>query len=287
MSFHVRHGAWFSKPMLPLLLCMIAVLAGCQKPEVEPSGTTPDATTETQTTTEPVNESSSETPSETTVTDDQAAAEPPRTGLLRHAVFFGFKETATEDDINGVVQAFEALPEKVPEIIDFQWGTNNSPEGLDDGFTHCFLLTFADEAGRETYLPHPAHKAFGDVLRPHMAKVFVIDYWGDTEQPKIDKPLQHAVFFKFKDDADPEAVAKVEEAFAALPSKIDTIKAFEWGKNNSPEKHDEGFTHCFLVTFDSEEGRETYLPHKDHLAFVEVLQPVLDKVRVLDFWDGK
>ncbi len=204
--------------------------------------------------------------------------------VLRHAVFFSFKETASEEDIKGVSDAFAALPTKIPEIIDFQWGTNNSPEGLDDGFTHCFLLTFADEAGREVYLPHEAHKAFGDVLRPHMDDVFVIDYWG---QPggSLDKELKHAVFFKFNDDADPDAVKKVEQAFAALPSKIDAIKGFEWGTNNSPEKHDDGFTHCFMVTFDSEDGRTAYLPHPAHEAFVQLLDPVMDKVRVLDFWD--
>ena len=183
-----------------------------------------------------------------------------------------------------MVDAFAALPSKIDSIIDFQYGVNNSPEGLDDGFTHCFLLTFADEAGRARYLPHPAHKEFGNVLRPHMKDVFVIDYWGDTKQPKLDKPLQHAVFFEFKPDADQAGVRKVEEAFAALPSKIKEIAAFEWGKNNSPEKHDDGFTHCFLVTFASEEAREKYLPHPDHQAFVDVLKPVLQKVRVLDFW---
>ena len=118
-----------------------------------------------------------------------------------------------------------------------------------------------------------------------MKDVFVIDYWGTPSEAEIDRELKHAVFFKFKDDADPAAVNKVEEAFAALPSKIDAIKAFEWGVNNSPESNDDGFTHCFMVTFDSEEGREAYLPHPDHLAFVEVLKPVLDKVRVLDFWE--
>jgi hypothetical protein len=204
--------------------------------------------------------------------------------VLRHAVFFAFKDSASESDVQGVVDAFAALPEKIDSIIDFQYGVNNSPEGLDDGFTHCFLLTFADEAGRAKYLPHPAHKAFGAVLRPHMKDVFVIDYWGDATQPDLDKPLQHVVFFEFKEDADPAAVKKVEQAFAALPEKIDAIKAFEWGTNNSPEKHDDGFTHCFLVTFASEEGRETYLPHPDHQAFVDVLKPVLKKVRVLDFW---
>jgi hypothetical protein len=230
-----------------------------------------------------------------TVPDESAAleaeekteqpAELPGPGqVLRHAVFFSFKESSSEEEISQVVDAFRALPSKIDVITDFQWGTNNSPEGRDDGFTHCFLLTFKDEAGREVYLPHDEHKAFGDVLRPHMDKVFVIDYWGTPPQSPPEKELKHAVFLKFKEDASPEDVKAVEDAFAALPSKIDTIKSFEWGKNNSPEKHDQGFTHCFMVTFDSEEGRATYLPHADHQALVELLEPVLDKVRVLDFW---
>jgi hypothetical protein len=206
--------------------------------------------------------------------------------VLRHAVFFSFKETATENDIKGVIAAFAELPSKIDSIIDFQWGTNNSPEEHDDGFTHCFFLTFKDEAGRAEYLPHPDHKAFGDVLRPHNDKVFVIDYWG-TPQEKMENELKHAVFFKFKDDASPEAVKEIEESFAALPSKIDTIKAFEWGKNNSPERHSHEFTHCFMVTFADASGREAYLPHADHQAFVEVLKPSLDKVRVLDFTPGE
>ena len=205
--------------------------------------------------------------------------------LLRHAVFFSFKESSSDEDVRRVVDAFAQLPSKIDSIIDFQHGINNSPEGLDDGFTHCFLLTFRDEAGRAEYLPHPAHKAFGTTLRPHMKDVFVIDYWGDATQTDVPRPLQHVVFFKFKEDASDDRVAEVEQAFASLPSKLDAIKAFEWGRNNSPEKHDDGFTHCFLVTFDSEDGRGQYLPHPDHQAFVEVLKPVLDKVRVLDFWD--
>jgi hypothetical protein len=216
----------------------------------------------------------------------EAQSSKPEEGkVLRHAVFFQFKDESTPEQIQAVVDAFAALPAKIPEIIDFQWGTNNSPEGLDDGFTHGFMLTFKDEAGRSTYLPHPAHKGdFADALRPHMKDVFVIDYWGTPTEKKIGKKLQHAVFFKFKEDASSADIRKIEEAFAALPSKIDAIKAFEWGINNSPEKHDDEFTHAFLVTFDSEEGRAAYLPHPDHKAFVEVLMPVLDKVRVIDFW---
>jgi len=207
--------------------------------------------------------------------------------VLRHAVFVKFKDSSSEQEITKVVEAFCELPDKIDSIIDFQWGTNNSPEGLNDGLTHCFLLSFQDEAGRAAYLPHEAHKAFGRVLVPHLDKVFVVDYWGTEPAVELDKQLKHMVFFKFKDDAAKKDVQAVIDAFAALPDKIGTIKAFEWGTNNSPENHADGFTHAFAVTFDSEAGRVKYLPHPEHTAFVEVLKPVLDKVRVLDFWAEK
>lgn len=98
---------------------------------------------------------------------------------LRHMVMFGFKESSSEADVQGVVDAFAKLPSQIPTIVGFEHGLNNSPEGLNDGLTHCFLLTFADEAGRAEYLPHPAHKAFGKTLKPHLEKVVVVDYWAE------------------------------------------------------------------------------------------------------------
>ena len=159
------------------------------------------------------NESTGET---ATNSDEETTMDKTNGKLLRHAVFFSFNEGTTEQEIESVTSAFAALPEKIDSIIDFQWGTNNSPEKLDDGFTHGFLLTFKDEAGRDAYLPHPAHPGeFADALKPHMKDVFVIDYWGNAPQAEIQKELKHAVFFKFKDDADPAAVKNVEQAFAS------------------------------------------------------------------------
>lgn len=97
--------------------------------------------------------------------------------LLRHVVLFKFKEGTSAENIKKVEDAFTALPSKISEIQGYEWGLNNSPEGLEKGFTHCFFLTFKSEADRAAYLPHPDHKAFGDVLGPYLDDVLVIDYW--------------------------------------------------------------------------------------------------------------
>jgi hypothetical protein len=96
---------------------------------------------------------------------------------LRHVVLFKFKEGTSDADIVKVEKAFNALPAKIPQIRDFEWGLNNSPEGLDKGFTHCFFLTFNSEEDRSIYLPHPDHKAFGKLLGPYLDDVLVVDYW--------------------------------------------------------------------------------------------------------------
>ncbi|MGB2845986.1 MAG: Dabb family protein [Saprospiraceae bacterium] len=102
-----------------------------------------------------------------------------------------------------------------------------------------------------------------------------------TNKPKN---LRHVVLFKFKDASSAEDIKKVETAFGVLPSKISQIKGYEWGTNNSPENHNEGFTHSFVLTFTSEADRDAYLIHPEHKAFGKVLGPHLDKVLVIDFW---
>ena len=99
--------------------------------------------------------------------------------LLRHVVLFKFTDKSTADDAKKVEDAFRGLPAQVSEIKGFEWGTNNSPEKLNQGFTHCFFVTFSSEKDRDAYLVHPAHKAFGAVLKPFLDKVLVVDYWAD------------------------------------------------------------------------------------------------------------
>lgn len=108
-----------------------------------------------------------------------AAAEAPAQGakLLRHVVLFKFKDSCTTADVQKVVDAFSALPQKIDVIQGFEWGTDVGVENLSQGFTHCFLVTFRDAQGRDAYLPHPAHEEFKQLVRPLLDKVLVVDYW--------------------------------------------------------------------------------------------------------------
>ncbi|MBU6386250.1 MAG: Dabb family protein [Planctomycetes bacterium] len=112
-------------------------------------------------------------------TSDQAESnlQESKKTMLRHVVIFKFKDASSAQEVQKVVDGFRELKSKIPQIASFEFGTNNSPEGLNDGFTHCFLVTFKSEKDRDAYLPHPAHKAFVELLKPHLDKAMVIDYW--------------------------------------------------------------------------------------------------------------
>lgn len=98
------------------------------------------------------------------------------------------------------------------------------------------------------------------------------------------KQLRHVVLFKFKDNSPANAIQSIEAGFRALAAQLSLVRGYEWGINNSPEGINQDFTHCFFLTFDSEEDRNAYLPHPAHQEFVQMLRPHLEKALVLDYW---
>lgn len=99
----------------------------------------------------------------------------------RHVVLFKFKDEAPAAEVKKIEDAFVALKDKIDLITDFEWGLNVSPEGLDDGFTHVYFVSFANKEALEAYLPHPEHQAFVELLKPQLDKVLVVDYVAKTE----------------------------------------------------------------------------------------------------------
>lgn len=99
--------------------------------------------------------------------------------VLRHVVSFQFKEEISEARQKQATQDFLALEDRISEIVSFEGGTDVSVEDHAKGFTHCYILTFKDEAARDAYLIHPAHVEVANKNKPLMKDLFVIDVWGE------------------------------------------------------------------------------------------------------------
>ncbi|MEM7262117.1 MAG: Dabb family protein, partial [Planctomycetota bacterium] len=202
---------------------------------------------------------------------------------VHHIVIFQFNETTTPAQAFAVSQEFSKLSTKIEGIQSLQWGTNNSPEGLNDGLTHAFCLTFENQAKLDAYGPHAAHQEFVKLVRAHVGKVFVNDF-------AIEKPASiaeigrnhHLVFFKYKEGTTAEKKAEISKAFLELESKIPGVLSIQTGEDRTPEKHQKGFV-PFWLTFTNERARDDYLPHPAHKEFVELVVPNVEKPVVFDF----
>jgi hypothetical protein len=78
---------------------------------------------------------------------------------IKHVVLLKFKPGTTPGEVAEAMGDLKAIQKKLPGLLDFTWGPNVSVEGLAKGFTHGFVMTFADAQARDAYLPHPDHEA--------------------------------------------------------------------------------------------------------------------------------
>jgi hypothetical protein len=96
---------------------------------------------------------------------------------LKHVVLVKFKPEIRQAEINKLTDAFNDLKNQIDTIVKLESGTDVSPEGLNQGHTHAFVLTYASAADRDAYLIHPAHKTFVELIKPMVDGVTVIDFW--------------------------------------------------------------------------------------------------------------
>lgn len=99
-----------------------------------------------------------------------------KNGILRHIVMLQLKDGISITESDAIANRFIQLQEQIEEIDSIEWGINNSSEGLDEGLTHCFTLTFASILDRDTYLIHSHHVAFAEWVKEWIEKVVVFDY---------------------------------------------------------------------------------------------------------------
>lgn len=96
--------------------------------------------------------------------------------MIRHILLIKFKASVQSSQITAAKMLFESMPNEIEGVVDVEWGLNDSPEGLNKNFTHAVLMTFADEAARAHYLPHPEHEALKEKFVPLVEDIIVFDY---------------------------------------------------------------------------------------------------------------
>lgn len=95
--------------------------------------------------------------------------------MVRHFGVFQFKDTVTEKEIEHCFRTMKEMVGQIPGLLDMEYGPYNSPEGLNDGFTHGFMMTFDSLESRDAYLPHPVHEHAKEVVVPNLERVVVFD----------------------------------------------------------------------------------------------------------------
>jgi hypothetical protein len=74
--------------------------------------------------------------------------------------------------------ALETLRKRLPGFLSCTGGPYSSPEGLNQGYTHGFVMTFADAAARDHYLTHPEHEQLKAAFLPDLEAVVAFDFEG-------------------------------------------------------------------------------------------------------------
>jgi len=95
---------------------------------------------------------------------------------VKHFGVFAFRPEVGPAEIATCFGEMAGMVGRIPGLIDFHHGPYESPEGLNDGFTHGFIMTFASSAARDAYLPHPEHERVKAIVVPRLARVLVFDF---------------------------------------------------------------------------------------------------------------
>ena len=82
--------------------------------------------------------------------------------MTKHIVLLKLKPDTTPEQADALGKELAGLKDKIPGILDFAWGPYASDEGLNQGYTHGFIMTFDSAASRDAYLPHPEHEKVKD-----------------------------------------------------------------------------------------------------------------------------
>ncbi|WP_424971054.1 Dabb family protein [Dinoroseobacter sp. S76] len=84
--------------------------------------------------------------------------------MIRHIVLTKFKPETSEEKIAEIYGGLAALTEKLPGAQGFTGGRSESPEQIERGYMHGFVIDFDSWDALQTYADNPEHQALGGQL---------------------------------------------------------------------------------------------------------------------------
>jgi len=109
---------------------------------------------------------------------------PPR---LTHIVLYKWREDATHEKIEAVLEAFRLLKDEIPVVVDMSVGTHDANVHSDyrdrsKGFTHCMTVVLADGEDLRASRDHPSHKrCVAKLMSSILEDIFAVDYFDTTD----------------------------------------------------------------------------------------------------------
>jgi hypothetical protein len=95
---------------------------------------------------------------------------------VKHLALLKFKEGTTQEQVQNAFDEVLEITESIPGIEDYVSGPNSSPEGLNQGYTHAYVMTFTDAEARNAYLTHPERERLKATLAPLLDASLVFDF---------------------------------------------------------------------------------------------------------------
>jgi hypothetical protein len=84
--------------------------------------------------------------------------------MIRHIVLTRFKPSVSEETIAGIYRKLESVVERMENASGFTGGRSNSPEQIERGYMHGFVIDFDSWEGLQAYADDPEHKQCGGQL---------------------------------------------------------------------------------------------------------------------------
>ena len=84
--------------------------------------------------------------------------------MIRHIVLTKFKPDVSEETIKGIYNGLAAVTETLEGAANFTGGRSQSPEQIERGYMHGFVIDFDSWEALQTYTDNEDHKALGGQL---------------------------------------------------------------------------------------------------------------------------